>query len=331
MQKNKVLHMLKYRQISIEEREKIYQFLKTDISLTKIASHLGRHKSTICREISRNQSEKLGYLPDRANNLSLGRKNRNLSKIEKNPNLKKYIIDKLSLDKWSPEMIAGRMKHEKLPASISHETIYQYIYSYPGQKLKLYQHLMLARPKRQLKYSRRKRILPEIYKISNRPGYINNRSEFGHFEGDLTFFKGSKNGNISVLVERLSRKAFLIKNNNKTSKNVMLKIAAKTKTISAVKSITFDNGGEFTQFGLLSLQNIQTYFCDPGAPYQKGQVERTNVCLHKFIPKKSDFNAITEAQIIYANNKMNNLPKKCLNFLTPNEAWDINLKLNRCA
>ena len=145
------------------------------------------------------------------------------------------------------------MKHEKLPASISHETIYQYIYSYPGQKLKLYQHLMLARPKRQLKYSRRKRILPEIYKISNRPEYINNRSEFGHFEGDLTFFKGSKNGNISVLVERLSRKAFLIKNNNKTSKNVMLKIAAKTKTISAVKSITFDNGGEFTQFGLLSL------------------------------------------------------------------------------
>ena len=75
---------------------------------------------------------------------------------------------------------------------------------------------MLARPKRQLKYSRRKRALPDIYKISNRPEYINNRSEFGHFEGDLTFFKGSKNLNITVLVEHLSRKAFLIKNNNKT-------------------------------------------------------------------------------------------------------------------
>ena len=66
--------MLKYRQISVEEREKIYQFLKTDISLTKIAAYLGRHKSTISREISRNRSEKLGYLPDRANNLSQGRK-----------------------------------------------------------------------------------------------------------------------------------------------------------------------------------------------------------------------------------------------------------------
>lgn len=228
-------------------------------------------------------------------------------------------------------MISGRMKLENFPVKISHETIYQYIYSYKGQKQKLYQCLMLARPKRQLKYSRRKRCIPSVYKISNRPEYINNRSEFGHFEGDLTFFKGSRNGNISVLVERVSRKTFLIKNNNKTTKNVMLKIADKTKTIPAIKSITFDNGGEFAQFGLLSLQNIQTYFCDPGAPYQKGQVERMNVSLHKFIPKKTDFNKITEEQIIYANNKLNNLPKKCLNFLTPNEAWDMNLNHNRCA
>ena len=193
--------MLKYKQITIEEREKIYQFLKTDISLTQIASQLGRHKSSISREISRNKSIKLGYLPDRANNLSMGRKNRNLSKVEKYPALKKYVIDRLFLHKWSPEMIAGRMKLEKVPVKISHETIYQYIYGCSGQKLKLYQHLMLARPKRQLKYSRRKRILPDIYKISNRPEYINNRSEFGHFEGDLTFFKGSRNGNISVLVD----------------------------------------------------------------------------------------------------------------------------------
>ena len=148
------------------------------------------------------------------------------------------------------------MKYEKLPVKVSHETIYQYIYSYPGQKLKLYQHLMLSRPKRQLKYSRRKRIVPDIHKISNRPEYINNRSEFGHFEGDLTFFKGSKNANLSELVERMSRKVFLIKNHNKTTKNVMLKMAAKTKTIPDIKSITFDNGGEFRQFGLLALQNI---------------------------------------------------------------------------
>lgn len=111
----------------------------------------------------------------------------------------------------------------------------------------------------------------------------------------------------------------------------MLKIAAETKNIPAVKFITFDNGGEFAQFGLLSLQGIHTYFCDPGAPYQKGQVERTNVALHKFIPKKTDFNNITEKQVESANNKLNNLPRKCLNFLTPNEAWDKYHNSKRCA
>jgi len=110
----------------------------------------------------------------------------------------------------------------------------------------------------------------------------------------------------------------------KASKNVMTKIASQVKKIPSAKSITFDNGGEFSQFGLLSIYGIQTYFCDPGAPYQKGQVERTNVSLHKFIPKKTDFNNITEEQIQYANDKLNNLPRKCLNFLTPNEAWNIN-------
>ncbi len=71
-------------------------------------------------------------------------------------------------------------------------------------------------------------------------------------------------------------------------------------------------------------------FCDPSSPYQKGQVQRTNAFLHKFIPKKTDFNQMTPEQIIYANDKINNLPKKCLNSFAPNEAWNINLNSNRC-
>jgi IS30 family transposase len=267
--------MIKYTQIALDEREKIFQLLKTGMSLTQIAASLDRHKSTISREISRNKSQKLGYLPDRANNLSLGRKSRQISKIEKYPDLKKYIIDKLSLDKWSPEAIAGRMKLEKHEIQICHETIYQYIYSFLGQKQKLYQHLMLARPKRQIKYSRRKREIPDQYKIANRPDAINDRTEFGHFEGDLTFFGASRNGNLAVLTERVSRKSFLIRNYNKSCDTVILGIISKTKNTilpANIKSVTLDNGGEFARFGLLSLQGIMTYFCDPGSPYQKGQV-----------------------------------------------------------
>jgi IS30 family transposase len=317
--------MLKYKQISLEEREKIYQLKKNNIPISAIARKLNRNKSSISREIKRNKSSKLGYLPDRANNLALGRKMRYTSKIEKYPEIKDYILSRLIDDKWSPEMIAGRMKIEKKKVLISHEAIYQYIYSSRGQKLRLYNNLMYARPKRRLKHYRRHRYeVVEKHKIYNRPSIINERKEFGHFEGDLTFFKQSRNGNLSALVERKSRKVFLIKNDNKRSHKVMLGIKNKVSEIGAnkFKSITFDNGGEFRQFGLLSLMGTETYFCDPGAPYQKGQVERTNAILHKFIPKKSNFNKISLSLVQDTQDKLNNLPRKCLNFLTPNEAWD---------
>jgi IS30 family transposase len=99
---------------------------------------------------------------------------------------------RLEQDKWSPEMIAGRIKMEQKLPSISHESIYQYIYIYRSKKLNLYRHLMYARPKRQLKFSRKKQHIYDIYKIRSRHDIFNKRQEFGHFEGDLTFFKGSK-------------------------------------------------------------------------------------------------------------------------------------------
>jgi IS30 family transposase len=221
----------------------------------------------------------------------------------------------------------GRLKLEKLQ-TIAHETIYQWIYSATGQKLRLYQHLMYARSKRQQQYSRKHRYkIADLYKISNRPEVINTCAEFGHFEGDLTFFKGSKNGNIAVLAERKSCFSFLMVNNCKRSGTVIPKIVKCLKQLppQARKSITFDNGGEFSQFGLLSLIGTKTYFCKPGAPWQKGQVERTNAQLHKFIPKKSNFNSISEKMAIDAQYKLNNLPRKCLGFLTPTEVYDNHL------
>ncbi len=322
------LRMIRYKQISLEERENIYQLSGTGISLSEVARILNRNKSTISREIRRNKSDTLGYLPDRADNLAKRRKNRGLCKIEKCPELKTYIVSKLSEDKWSPEMIAGRMRMEKRPVLISHEAIYQYIYSSQGRKLKLYQYLMYGRRERQLKFSRRKHYIADNYKIKNRPDNINKRLEFGHFEGDLTFFKGSKKGNFTVMSERLSRRSFLIKNNNKSTANVMIGINKLLGSLpfQTIKSITFDNGGEFRQFGLLTLRGIDIFFCNPGSPYEKGTVERTNAILHKYIPKKSNFNSISDNMITHAQDKLNNLPRKILNFLTPNEAWNNYLK-----
>jgi IS30 family transposase len=109
---------------------------------------------------------------------------------------------------------------------------------------------MYARPKRQQKCSRRPSYkVAEQHLLKNRPQSINDRSEFGHFEGDLTFFKGNSSGNLSVLVERKSKKVFLIKNNSKRTDLVMPNIISKVKsTVATVKSITFDNGSKFRRF-----------------------------------------------------------------------------------
>ena len=89
------------------------------------------------------------------------------------------------------------------------------------------------------------------------------------------------------------------------------------------KSITFDNGSEFKKFGILSLSGIKVYFCKPASPWQKGQVESLNAQIHKYIKKSSDIRLVNDADVIEAQNKLNNLPRKILNFLTPNEAWAI--------
>jgi IS30 family transposase len=289
---------------------------------------MGRSASSLSREVRRNSTQ-LGYLPDSADIKARCRKHKLQFKIDRYPALKQFVIEKLSIDKWSPEIIAARIKRESFAASLSHETIYKFIYSSEGQRSKLYQHLMYRRPKRQLHHSRVHRIaVPEKHKIANRPDSINSRSEFGHFEGDLTFFKGSSSANLITLVERVTRKAFVIRNNNKKSVPTMNRIRSTMASLPAktCKSITFDNGKEFKKFAVLSLLGAEVYFCKPASPWQKGQVERINAQLHKFIRKSSDIKLINQEMVCDAQNKLNNLPRKVLNFLTPNEAWDIHLK-----
>ena len=133
-----------YTHLLLGDREKIYELLGKVISLTIIANKLCRNKSTISRELKRNRSS-IGYLPGRAI-----KKEETAAKIDKDPVLKQYIIERHKNDKWSPEIIAGRLAYEKKKHIISHETIYKFIYSIEGQYLCLYKHLMYRRPKRHM-------------------------------------------------------------------------------------------------------------------------------------------------------------------------------------
>lgn len=314
-----------YKQMSLEERENLYMLLQKGTRIIEIAKTLNRHKSTIYNEIKRNTiDKKLGYLPDSANNLAMKRKAARTTKIQRLDGLKKKIIRELK-QKWSPEIIANRMRLKASRYCVSTETIYQFIYSDAGNKLRLYKYLCKARPRRSSVRGRtpQKGKIPDRVSIHDRPAEIQTRAQLGHFEGDLTFFAQSQSINIAVMVERKSRFVQLTLNSSKKTTVVMQNMFNKLALLPACarKSITFDNGLEFTRHSLLQFINMSTYFCDKHSPWQKGQVEQMNVMLHRYLPKNSDLKQITQEKLNLIQHYLNTRPRKCLGFRTPTEVF----------
>ena len=318
---------MNYNHLNIKDRENIYRLKNKNFSINEIASDLSRSKSTIYRELKRNKDIVLGYLPDRADLLAKKRKFVYKDKIINNPYLIKHIIEKLN-EGLSPEMIAGRAKLVgDLHFQVSHETIYKFIYSDDGIKMGLYNFLIRRKGRRGQLYGRKasKINIPNRVSIHDRPAFINEKKEYGHFEGDLTFCKEDQSCNLAVMTEKKSKFSLIVKNESKKSNLVMKNIFNKMAEIpnKLFKSITFDNGGEFSKHGLLSgFMTVDTYFCDPGSPWQKGLVEHTNMMLHRFIDKKASLKLLSDLDISIVQNKLNNLPRKSLIFKTPAEVFN---------
>lgn len=159
-------------------------------AIAAIAKELKVHRSTIYREIYRNQDPQFGYHILIAEEKARKRQqDQKLRKLERRPYLKAFVIEKLQQG-WSPEQIVGRMKLMGGKTITSHESIYAYIYSVEGMKTKLYQYLYSKRSRRHPKWVRKKRtLIPNRVCITQRPEFINNRSEFGHWEVDFMHFK----------------------------------------------------------------------------------------------------------------------------------------------
>lgn len=318
--------MKSYKQLSLEERKELFLMNKQGFTKMEIAKILGRARSTIDRELKRNTIDKrLGYLPDEAQNLAIERKAKHGLKISRAPGLKKAIVEQLQ-DGWSPEVVAGRMKERAFPFLVCHETIYQFIYGNEGRQLGLFRYLLRARPRRGLVCGRKPRstILDRV-SIHNRPKHVATREEFGHLEGDLTFFTDNQSMNIGVIVERKTRFIQLLLNESKKAGVVMKGMFNKLARLPAVarKSITFDNGLEFVRHTILKrFMGMDTFFCDKHSPWQKGQVEQMNVMLHRYLPKNSNLKEVSYEQIELIQEKLNNRPRKCLGFKTPAEAFE---------
>ena len=311
--------MEKYTQISLQERVQIFKGVCAGMSYRAIAKSLGRAPSSIARECHRN-SDEYGYLyPQQAQEQTDKRKAKHGYSVVRIPGLKDYVVERLN-DHWSPIAIAGRWSLQYPNQAITHEALYAWIYGKEGMKFGLPKLLPRAKYKRGKVWARKsKTTISCQVSIARRPESINQRSELGHLEGDLIFNSGSQSSNVLTLVDRKSRFVVLTKNETKQSDVVITAMERAIEQYGA-DSVTLDNGTEFSgHTRIIDKFSIPTYFCDPGAPWQKGSVENMNKILRRFIPFKLDSCEVTQEKLDQIAFILNNTLRKSLNFLTPSE------------
>jgi IS30 family transposase len=279
-------------------------------------------------ELKRNKGPEM-YMPCKADEKYKQRLHcQHTLKIEKDPKLINYIKEKMIIEKWSPDAIAGKLKVENNKSSISHESIYKFIYASPmARKLGLHKHLPSKRLKRQPMGKRRQRAtIPQRVSIHERDPIALQKSEVGHFEVDLTFHKGNQSRNIGAMVDKKTQKVMLVLNWSKRAMTVTTGFLKKINTLPKHirKTITMDNGKEFVGHVAFRLSGFSTYFCDPYRPRQKALIEKMNSMIHRILPKEVDINSITQEILDEVAEILNNMPRKIFGYKTPNEMWEEN-------
>ena len=311
-----------YDQFDLDERIELSRHHDAGKAPSEIARIMGRDRSTIGRELKRNSLPKGGYKPGSADRIALSRCRRQ-SRIERLNPLSGHIDDHLAMG-WSPEQIVGRLRLEGSEHRVSHESIYRYIYRPKVRPKKLHRYLARAKATRGRRYFKRRREpIPGRRSIHERGQDIDNRSEFGHWEGDLMQFR-TQQGNLVTLVERQTRLTLASGLPHKTAQATAAKLTDIFSGLPepARRSITFDNGPEFAQYQKLERDlAMLTFFCDPHSPWQRGSIENANGILRRDLPRKTEFADYSEQDIqdiVWANNTT---PKKRLGYLTPAEAF----------
>lgn len=326
-----------YSQLSLSERVQIYTLREQGYSMEDIGEQIDRNKATVSRELARNRhSFKKDYEPVQAHTISSTRTRTQRTKAPlKNPQVFLYVRIHIRMG-WSPETIAGRLPIDIPGQSITPETIYQYIYG-KGKKYKLHTYLTKSHKKRRKKTGRgvhkekQHSRIPEAISIDKRPTKANNRAQVGHFETDL--MEGTREGKtaLSVTVDRKTRYAVLSKVPDKTATNKQKVLQITLKTVQSLKragkpivrSITSDNGSENTNHKHVSKElEVDMYFCHPYHSWEKGSVENMIGRVRRYIPKGTSIYQYTSEQLQWIENQLNNTPRKCLNYQTPNEVME---------
>jgi len=309
-------------QLTIHERDRIAELRCQGALQNDIAADLGRAPSTISRELARNRTGPAYYAGQAQEQAEWRRRERPLVRKLDDPQLNELVRSGLA-QQWSPEQIAGRMKRhapDERTRCVSAPTIYNWIKRSANRP-----HWEACLRRRGKRPCRRKNTATtgDAARIAQRPEVIEQRGRLGDFEGD-TVLGPAGTGGVATLVDRQSRYAIIVKVHTKQADHVHHQIKQRLQAVDADRrhSITFDNGTEFARCHRLERHlGMQLYYADPGCPYQRGTNENTNGLLRQYFPKGTDFRDITHAEVRQAEVLLNNRPRACLGFRTPNEVF----------
>lgn len=320
----------KFSRLNLEERIQIEKYLDKGFAPATIAILLGRHPSTISRELSKTHYN--SYLAFKAHVKSAkvcSAKNYGRSKILNNKKLHRYVLVHLR-KKWSPQQISLSLKKNfpnQKSMQVSHETIYYFVYLHSKKHLKE-ELIKQLRQKRKTRGSRHTKAVRDIkivdrLSIDERPPEVLSREIPGHWEGDLIVGK-DQGSVIGTLVERSSRYVILVHLENKEAQTVRKAFEAEFRKLPKLmrKSLTYDNGTEMAQHKLLTkTTKMNVYFTHPYSPWERPTNENTNGLLRDYFPKGTDLSVHSKTYLKKVQRELNERPRKVLDVRTPMEVF----------
>ena len=311
-------------QLTALERERIAIWLQMGVPIAEIARRLGRHPSTIFRELKRNSvrpryAHRPTYRAIAAQQLSEQRRHQRRTRKLQRPELRQYVEERLQKC-WSPDEIAGRRRLDCAERRqwISHQTIYNWLVEDDhARRFRPFLRRFRVRRRRQRSHS-------TASAIANRPEVIERRERVGDWEGD-TIVGARRSGAMVSLVERRTGYVVLAKVQQLLSTTVERTIRRRLRPLpkSQRRSITFDNGSEFAQHARLAKAlGLEVYFAQPHSPWQRGTNEHTNGLVRQFLPKGTCFRDLTHPAVAQLQSLLNERPRKRLGYQTPKEAFE---------
>ncbi len=305
--------------LTTEERDRIAQLKYRGANQKEIARALKRSPATISRELRRNRTGTEYYAGMAQQHAERRRRERPIIRKMDNPEINQAVRHGVT-QYWSPEQIAGRLKLESCDGErqLTARTIYNWI-----QRDEYREHWRSFLRRRGKRPFPRRKPAGVGAPIDQRPDVIEERLRLGDFEGDTVLGPPGRGG-LATLVDRKSRYTIIVKIRSKDAHHVHQKIKERVKELHEERrrSITFDNGTEFARCRRLEKHlGMELYFAEPGCPHQRGTNENTNGLIRQYFPKGTDFRDVTHYEVREVEHLLNDRPRECLGYRTPNEVF----------